>query len=340
MEKQRHSAYEFATALPNGVVVLDSESRIQWWNAAAERFFGLNAEQHENSLITDILSHNDFSDYLSQPHYHNSLEMPAPNCPRTHLLLKLQPYKDTHRLLIANDITDRHKLERMRQDFVANVSHELRTPLTVVKGYLEMLLEQADDDGPTKNVFDQMHQQTTRMETLIKDLLLLAHLETENPETELLEVVAIAPLLQSLCQDAEQLSGEQQHQIKHELDDSLQLYGNRHELHGAFSNLIFNAVRYTPAGSTITVKSFQDDDGIHIQVQDTGGGIEAKHLPRLTERFYRVDKGRSRRAGGTGLGLAIVKHVLIRHDAQLQIHSEVGQGSTFQCDFPLSRRAK
>lgn len=335
----RFSDYDFAAALLNGIIVLDADLCIRWWNAEAERFFGLQIGQHENKKMTDVITDTEFHDYITQAHFHNSFEMPAPQVAGAHLLLKVRPYQNNYRLLIANDVTERHQLERMRQDFVANVSHELRTPLTVIKGYLEMLLEQTADDKPLKNVFEQIHQQTTRMETLIKDLLLLAHLETENPETEPSEIVAIAPLLEGICQDAVQLSGEQHHVIQAQLDENLRVYGHRHELHSAFANLIFNAVRYTPAGSTIMVKSFQDSQGMHVVVQDTGKGIDAKHIPRLTERFYRVDKGRSRRAGGTGLGLAIVKHVLIRHDAQLIIHSQVNKGSTFQCDFPRTRLA-
>lgn len=227
-------------------------------------------------------------------------------------------------------------LERMRQDFVANVSHELRTPLTVIHGYLETLLDQTDDNTTQKKIFLQMYQQTLRMEHLTEDLLLLSRLE--NNETDTLENAApvpIAELLNQICQEATIISGESKHNISLEADKSLLLKGSHEELRGLFSNLIFNAVKYTPASGNIHVSWYKENNEAHFSVKDNGIGIAAEHIPKLTERFYRVDRARSRASGGTGLGLAIAKHILIHHRGTLKINSTLGKGSEFICLFPI-----
>lgn len=231
-----------------------------------------------------------------------------------------------------NKTVNAELLDKMRQDFVANVSHELRTPLTVIHGYLETLLDQTDDDHPWHEILMQMYQQSENMEKLVADLLLLARLETDQPTIDKAPV-AVASMLKNICEEAKVLSGDKQHQFNLELDYELNISGQERELRSAFSNIIFNAVNYTPANGNITVKWYCDGNKIKLAVTDTGIGIEQKHIPRLTERFYRVDKARSRSKGGTGLGLAIIKHVLLRHHAQLQIESEVSKGSTFTCVF-------
>ncbi len=228
-------------------------------------------------------------------------------------------------------------LERIRQDFVANVSHELRTPLTVMHGYLELLLSQLEINHPWHKIFLQMQQQTARMENLVENLLLLSRLETEVQTKIAPQPVAIAKLLSIIIKEAEQLSGEARHVISLEADNNLTLHGTEQELHSLFSNIIFNAVKYTPARGNIQVQWCYENNKAYFVVKDTGIGIAAKHLPRITERFYRVDKARSRASGGTGLGLAIAKHVLIRHNGKLSVDSQVSKGTTFTCIFPKKR---
>ncbi len=230
-----------------------------------------------------------------------------------------------------------HHLEHVRQDFVANVSHELRTPLTVIHGYLELLLEEKTLEKTHKKIFTQMQQQTMRMETLVENLLLLSRLESSDTETRSLEMINVADLLKTILQEATLLSNDAKHVIILNADETLQFKGHYDELRSLFSNLIFNAIRYTPAKGRITISWYQKNKKIYFSVADTGIGIAKKHIPRLTERFYRVDPARSRESGGTGLGLAIVKHILIRHGGQLEIESKLGKGSQFTCVFrPLS----
>lgn len=227
-----------------------------------------------------------------------------------------------------------HHLERMRQDFVANVSHELRTPLTVIHGYLETLLNQDLKSIPApQKIFEQMYQQSLRMERLVEDLLLLSRLDTTLADNEKLPKVNVPFILNAIIHDAKILSGERHHQFSVDIDPSLELAGIESELRSIFSNIIFNAVNYTPAKGRIDVKWYQTATSAHFEVTDSGIGIEPEHIPRLTERFYRVDQDRSRQTGGTGLGLAIVKHALMRHKGQLTIESTPGKGSTFACVF-------
>lgn len=229
-------------------------------------------------------------------------------------------------------------LERIRQDFVANVSHELRTPLTVIHGYLEALLDQdLPKDKPWKKIFLQMHQQTLRMENLVENLLLLSRLESHEDDIKPEQEILVFDLLTTICHEAKELSGEANHHIQLEADPNLKLLGWKEELHSLFSNIIFNAVKYTPIKGKINIHWYKKNNQAYLTVQDTGIGIAEEHIPRLTERFYRVDPARSRASGGTGLGLAIAKHVLIRHQAKLEISSEPDQGSIFTCIFPKER---
>ncbi len=225
-------------------------------------------------------------------------------------------------------------LERVREDFVANVSHELRTPLTVVLGYLEALLTQAEHDNSLpKDLLCKMHQQSLRMQSIIEDLLLLSRIESNKPVPVSEQFVDINHLLIIIQQSAEPLVIEKQQRLTVKIAHDLKIRGNQDELHSLFSNLIFNAIKYTPAKGKIEIRWFSHGNKAIFEVQDTGIGIAAKHIPRLTERFYRADKSRSRESGGTGLGLAIVKHILIRHHGQLEIESEEEQGSIFRCIF-------
>lgn len=228
-------------------------------------------------------------------------------------------------------------LETMRQDFVANVSHELRTPLTVIHGYLETLIDEENIDDLHKKIYIQMQQQTLRMENLVENLLLLSRLESHELENSKEQSVNINDLLTLITNEAKTLSGTANHQIILNCDTQLKLMGYPDELRSLFSNLIFNAVKYTPAQGKIIIEWHKKNNQAIFSVTDTGIGIAPDHLPRLTERFYRVDPARSRESGGTGLGLAIAKHILIRHNAELKIQSELGKGSTFTCLFPVVR---
>ncbi len=262
------------------------------------------------------------------------MQFPSPTDDAVMLSVRIVPYGENQRLVLARDISRLHRLEQMRRDFVANASHELRTPLTVLGGYLETLAD--SDDAALRQwqpAIEQMRHQANRMRRLVDDLLLLSRLETDEAPAEP-EAVAVPAMLASIREDAELLAGERAHAIELEAEPGLQLRGDYHELRSAFANLVLNAVQHTPAEGRIAIRWYADAGGAHLAVSDTGPGIPPQHLPRLTERFYRVDVGRSRAAGGTGLGLAIVKHVLHRHGGALAIDSRLGRGSTFQCDFP------
>jgi two-component system phosphate regulon sensor histidine kinase PhoR len=249
-------------------------------------------------------------------------------------------YGNNEHLMLVRDVTRLHQLEQMRKDFVANVSHELRTPLTVICGYLETLLDNVEDVNPRwLRALQQMQQQGGRMQTLLNDLLLLAKLEaTDYPSDN--QPVAVPALLQSITNDAQALSGSKNQQITLDIEDHINLKGSEAELRSAFSNLIFNAVKYTPAEGKIRVRWWADGRGAHLSVQDSGIGIDSKHIPRLTERFYRVDSSRASNTGGTGLGLAIVKHVLLRHRGSMEINSVLGKGSVFICNFAPAQMTK
>jgi two-component system, OmpR family, phosphate regulon sensor histidine kinase PhoR len=229
-------------------------------------------------------------------------------------------------------------LERVRRDFIANVSHELRTPLTVIHGYLESLLKQDSEQiKPLKKIFSQMYQHSIRMEMIIDDLLLLSRLESEDQPLDEKSKINIAGMLETLYTDAKMISRNKHQQIELQADKKVLLDGGEEELKSLFSNIIINATKYTPAKGHILIEWFQDQGKAYFKVTDTGIGIAKEHLPRITERFYRVDKGRSRESGGTGLGLAIVKHVLLRHQGELQIESQFNHGSVFTCIFPEER---
>ena len=324
------------SALKEAVVMLDNEGNLEWWNPAAERLLGLKKPQDSGHPITNLVRHPAFKDYFDGGRHDEPLELSSPISDHLWLEFNITRYGNAEHLMVVRDITRLHQLEQMRKDFVANVSHELRTPLTVIAGYLETLLEHSEDLNPRwSRALQQMNQQAGRMQHLLNDLLLLAKLEATNPPATA-EPVAVAALLQTIAHDARALSADQQHRISVEADPDLMLRGCESELRSAFSNLAFNAVKYTPAGGNIHLRWWQDEFGAHLAVKDSGIGIEARHLPRLTERFYRVDSSRASSTGGTGLGLAIVKHVLLRHQARLDIDSNLGGGSTFICTFPRS----
>lgn len=328
-------------ALKDGVIVLDKHACIEWWNQSARVLVGLQPNDTGQPLSNYIRSPK-FIQYFEREEFQDPLIIPSPVNPEAYLMLQVSLYGNGEYLFVIRDISRVQKLENMRKDFIGNVSHELRTPLTVIRGYLETMEDNAESLKPVwRKAVAQMQQQTHRMRMLIEDLLTLTKLETENNEHKQVSV-NIPELLSIVCEDAQDLSGDKQHTIDLIINDSFALHGVDSELRSCFSNLVFNAVRYSPAGSKITVTAFKQGQKASVSVKDNGAGIEAKHIPRLTERFYRVDDSRSAVTGGTGLGLAIVKHALSRHNGILQIKSKLNQGSTFTCSFDSSRivRAK
>lgn len=331
---------EATSALPDATVVIGRKDEILWFNEAAAGLLGLHSSQDKGQPIDNLLRHPDFITYLNQNGRSGEpLRIPSPVDDAMTLSIHLINYGRDQRLLVARDISQQQRLEQMRRDFVANVSHELRTPLTVISGFLETLMDSGDECAARwQRSLDLMHQQAARMQHLVADLLMLSRLETDrsSPPREVVEVPA---LLAAIREDAQLLSGDKGQHITLEAEADLRLFGAERELYSAFSNIIGNAVRYTPAGGEIAIRWWSDTGGAHFSVTDTGIGIPPEHIPRLTERFYRVDTGRSREVGGTGLGLAIVKHVLTRHSARLRIDSKPGKGSTFTIDFPLERIA-
>lgn len=333
MAPQHYNEQTLAAVLPDGIVILDANNCIEWWNKAAQRLLSLSSE-HKGQLIDACISHKSLKNYLKKKILQQPTEFPAPNDPSMRLSVTIVSYGKERKVLIIRDVTHTYHLEIMRQDFVADVSHELRTPLTVLRGYLELLLDSLPPALITwqKNLI-QMQQQSLRMERVVEDLLLLSRLEIDLPTKQEQEKMNIPLLLDMIRKDAIALSGNRHHQITLEVTGPKWFHGKKAELQSAFSNLVFNAVHYTPENGHIAMRWYNDRKGTHFEVKDTGIGIEAKHISRLTERFYRVDPGRTRQTGGTGLGLAIVKHVLIRHHGQLHIESKIGKGSIFRCDF-------
>ncbi|MDN3552550.1 phosphate regulon sensor histidine kinase PhoR [Halomonas almeriensis] len=327
---------ESSEAMRDSVVMLDRHGDMEWWNSAAERMLGLKPAHDRGQHITNLLRDPRFVDYFQARDYSDPLTLTSPIDDQMILQFQITLYGDDERLLMARDITRLHRLEQMRRDFVANVSHELRTPLTVLSGYLETYSDMADQlPGRMSRGIEQMRGQTTRMQNLVNDLLLLSRLEIDQggqDDTPL----ELGSMMDSIRRDAEALSNGQQHfEVIH--DERRRLIGSDKEIHSALSNLVFNAVRYAGEGRHITLRWKRHGQGACLEVSDDGEGIDPHHIPRLTERFYRVDKGRSTATGGTGLGLAIVKHVLLRHQARLEIDSYPGAGATFRCVFPRDR---
>ncbi|WP_119343288.1 phosphate regulon sensor histidine kinase PhoR [Facilibium subflavum] len=323
-------AKTFAKGISDAVLVVDAKGTLLWFNHAAKKFFQLTKTDNGESVAV-IFESPVIDEYLTQQKV-STLELPLPEKPDQVLSMVLIPY-GAHFLLIGQDAAYRHHIDRMRQDFVANVSHEMRTPLTVIAGYLEMISAEVSDALPHWAPYmTQMQQQMTRLEELLEELLLLSKLQSHEVDDSKLQMVDVPLLLQGLIEDAKRLS-DSRHTFSSKIEQGLLLRGNEKELKSCFGNLLTNAVRYSPDGGRIDVVWYKDKTGKHFYVKDQGIGVAQKHIPRLTERFYRVDKGRSRQTGGTGLGLSIVKHVLIRHKAVLYIQSELGQGSLFRCDF-------
>ena len=340
LRAQINRGQESTNAMRDGVIMTDSRGALEWWNGSAEHLLGFRRQSDRGQYIHNLIRTPAFKAYFDSRDYRDPLELTSPAKPHIHLQIQISLFGDDDRLIVAKDVTRLHQLEQMRRDFVGNVSHEMRTPLTVISGYLETMVDNADDLPPKwRRAIITMAQQSSRMEALITDLILLSKIET-GEQTINDALTDVNDLIGQICHDAQVLSGDKHHEFEIAINDQRLLRGDESQLRSAFSNLIFNAVKYTPAGGRITVSWSTDRDGAHLSVRDTGIGIDPVHIPRLTERFYRADPSRHQETGGTGLGLAIVKHVLLNHDGKLEIRSHIGEGSEFICHFPRERLAE
>jgi two-component system phosphate regulon sensor histidine kinase PhoR len=324
-------------ALPDGVVLLDARGHIEWCNPIAGQYLGLDEQRDLGQPLLNLVRHPDLAAYLDRGDYAEPLTLRLARGGGRVLSLAIIAYGEAQKLLLASDITLEEKVDTMRRDFVANVSHELKSPLTVVAGFLETLTDGALklDERRRQDYLELMREHTQRMQRLVEDLLTLSALESgTSPRDEAL--VDVPALLAGVRDEALALSAGR-HRIELAIDAGDALLGDARELRSAFGNLVSNAVRYTPAGGEVRLSWTRRGAHALFCVSDTGTGVEPRHVPRLTERFYRVDHSRSRETGGTGLGLAIVKHVLTRHQAVLEIESEPGRGSRFCAVFPARR---
>ncbi|MEI8299345.1 MAG: phosphate regulon sensor histidine kinase PhoR [Pseudomonadota bacterium] len=323
------------TAVPDGIVVLGPEREIQWFNRNAARLLALRRKVDFGQRIENLIRQPDFVRYLDRGDYAMPVVVRAVFDSEVHLALHLIAYGAGQRLLIVRDVTREIRLEAMRKDFVANASHELRSPLTVIAGYVDTLADDHGLDPSWRAPLEEMRRQADRMRAVVDDLIELSRLEASGAEAGE-DAVDVAGMLSLLRREA-MAQTERPREVSLQVESNNLLLGSEQELHSIFSNLITNAVKYTPPDGRVDIRWWADASGGHFSVCDTGVGISREHLPRITERFYRVDPGRSRNTGGSGLGLSIVKHALQRHNATLQVESEDGRGSTFSCHFPARR---
>ncbi len=319
-------------ALPDALVALDPDQRIRWFNTAAGTMLRLDHPADIGRSISATINAPELTEWIAAGATDPLPDFMAPGDSSVRLCMRFIPYAGEHVLLLARDVSQLQRLEKMRRDFVANVSHELRTPLTVVHGYLDLI--EPEQIPEYESIIRELRNQSRRMTQIVEDLLTLSKLDSE--ETLPRSRVAIGALVSNLKRDAEGLSCGR-HRISVSIEGEHDLEGSPRDLYSAFSNLVSNAVRYTPVGGIIRIIWSSDEQGGRLRVIDSGHGIAAEHIPRLTERFYRVSTSRSRETGGTGLGLSIVKHVLQLHDAHLDIQSETGKGSAFTCIFAADR---
>lgn len=324
-------------SMPDGVVTLNAENEIIWMNRMAGELLGLRRRGDAGLRIGNLIRHPEFQRYLNSAQHTHPVVIQPVTAVDQWLAMQLVPYGEGQKLLFVRDVTRQNRLETMRRDFVANASHELRSPLTVISGYLETLASDPGVDPDIAQPLGEMRRQAERMTAIVNDLLVLSRLEADEGEVGGAPV-DVAAMLAMLRKDAE-ARPHRPAEVTLSIESELQLIGDEGQLQSAFGNLVDNAVKYTPAGGRVALRWWVDDDGGHVSVADTGIGIAAEHLPRLTERFYRVDAGRARATGGSGLGLAIVKHALQNHGATLDVESIEGRGSTFTCSFPPRRLA-
>lgn len=319
--------------IPDAIVSLDQGNHIEWFNTVSKSLIGVR-RQDVGHKIESVIRQPEFIQYLKLQDFDKSLTLNSLYKQSRTFEMQVIPYFESHKLLVVRDITELYQLAQIRRDFIANASHELRTPLTVLRGYLEVMLDTPGDHQTTwKLPLEHMETQSLRMQAIIEDLLTLSTIEADSI-TAVKEMVDVPKMLHQLEVDARQL-GNENHHFVFDIDDNLVIKGFAEPLKSVFMNLVSNAVRYSPEGGEITVRWFKEHNVVVYEVEDEGLGIAQEHIPRLTERFYRVDKDRSRVTGGTGLGLAIVKHVLERHHGKLIIDSVLGKGSVFRCEFPV-----
>ncbi|HYW05072.1 MAG TPA: phosphate regulon sensor histidine kinase PhoR [Gammaproteobacteria bacterium] len=330
-----HEFQQSTAAFPDGTVLLTPDGSIVWFNGAAGRLLGLRYPQDVGQRVANLVRHPQFTEYLRTGNYEDAVEVPSPVNEDMTLALQVVPYGDEQRLMIVRDVTRLHKLEQVRRDFVANASHELRTPLTVVSGYLDSLLDEPEAMARWSQPLQSMREQAGRMEHILEDLLLLSRMEGPVDAMQQQDV-DMPELLEAVAEQGRKIADGALEILVH-AEAGLRLRGAERELHSIAANLVTNAVKYTPAGGRVEITWGSERDGAFLAVSDTGIGIPEKDLPRITERFYRVDTGRSRRQGGTGLGLSIVRNGVLRHDGRLEIRSRPGEGSTFTCHFPEQR---
>ncbi|GGD07888.1 phosphate regulon sensor histidine kinase PhoR [Franconibacter pulveris 1160] len=325
-----------AESLPDAVILTTEEGTIFWCNGLAQQLLNLRWPDDNGQNILNLLRYPEFTRYLREKNFTRPLNLVLNN--GRHLEFRVMPYSEQQWLMVARDVTQMHQLEGARRNFFANVSHELRTPLTVLQGYLEMMQEQTLEGPLRDKALHTMREQTSRMEGLVKQLLTLSKIEA-SPALQLNEKVDVPMMLRVVEREAATLS-QQRHTLTFDVDATLKVLGNEEQLRSAMSNLVYNAVNHTPEGTHITVRWQRAPHGALFSVEDDGPGIAAEHIPRLTERFYRVDKARSRQTGGSGLGLAIVKHAISHHDARLEIDSAPGKGARFSFLLPERLIAK
>jgi two-component system phosphate regulon sensor histidine kinase PhoR len=327
---------ELTSALPDGIVVLGREREIQWFNRRAAQLLGLRRRLDIGHRIDNLVRYPEFQKYLERADFASAIVVRQPSAD-LFLSLQMIDYGDGQKLLVARDISREIRIEAMRKDFVANASHELRSPLTVISGYVDTLADDPMVDAEVRTVLEEMRRQSARMQAVVEDLIELSRMEAGATEAPY-QFVDVPGLLALMKRDVQARQGIEI-VFELQLESEAGLLGAESELHSVFSNLLGNAIKYTPAGGQVVARWWEDAAGGHFSVTDTGVGIAPEHLPRLTERFYRVDPGRARASGGSGLGLAIVKHAVQRHGGSLDIQSEEGVGSVFTCHFPEARIA-
>nr|WP_217500292.1 phosphate regulon sensor histidine kinase PhoR [Kosakonia sacchari] len=325
-----------AESLPDAVILTTEEGAIFWCNGLAQQMLGLRWPDDNGQNILNLLRYPEFTKYIRNQEFGRPLHLVLNN--GRHLEIRVMPYSEQQLLMVARDVTQMHQLEGARRNFFANVSHELRTPLTVLQGYLEMMQEQTLEGAPREKALHTMREQTSRMEGLVRQLLTLSKIEAA-PTLPPNETIDVPMMLRVVEREAQTLS-QQKHTFSFEVDNALKVLGNEEQLRSAISNLVYNAVNHTPAGTHVIVRWQHVPQGAEFSVEDNGPGIAAEHIPRLTERFYRVDKARSRQTGGSGLGLAIVKHAVNHHESRLDIVSEPGKRTRFSFVLPERLVAK
>ncbi|MGB5705628.1 MAG: phosphate regulon sensor histidine kinase PhoR [Arenicellales bacterium] len=332
---------DMVSRLPDAIMLLDDQLRLDWANQTAVSWFGFRLPQDFQRSLVSLLNLPEFSQFIQSGDYKRSFDCVAPGAPAIAVRIRVVPFRQGQYILQARDVTQVKKLEQMRRDFMANASHELRTPISVVYGYLDMMMED-DNEGISQEwrlAIRQMHEQTYRLRQIIDDMMTLSRLEDPEYDEEH-KFVELAPVLESAGNNATILSGDKNHMIRTEIESACVLYCNKKEIESLIANLVSNAVRYTPDKGLISIRWLVDAGGGSLSVSDTGIGIEAAEIPRITERFYRTDPARARETGGTGLGLAIVKRIVNRHQANLTVESQPHRFSIFTVHFPPERIRK